>query len=550
MGGDEAIVWQSGVECSKIARVCSDAELDAWFSDGTIPATDREFVFSGAHEIDTASPVIWDLSGNVTPLDLTATQITNWQAPGMRGDTTDTDFVSPLVEVPITIAADCAAGAHDITLRRERVGVPSRASDAQRYDDGTLTVTVAAEAETITIGPDIDCQVPSYPATFDLQICSNYDGDATVVSDDPSLVPTSPVTLVNGAAVCACTASADVTAATVTATGPGGDTDTCTVTVSEVPEPAETLVIGPDVTATPASYPYVIDLLVTSNVDGLVNLSSDNPNFLVPADTVDVVGGQVEIECLVLADVTGAVVTASRPGISDTASVTTVEVLPEEWITVGAPQRTRIEGKRIVWPLRVRSSEDGEFTATATPSEGIILAGPYVIAAGICDFTAQPTQAGTWEITVEQDGRTDSVTVEALAAIPKPTPRQYDLGSMIDGFFDFINRKYGFRPRFTASSVADVRAEHSTDRSYSRYAQGSPVPGPVFGAISLSYQVMISYSNTATAEQDLGMLREEADRYSWDAIGFSFVGQTMFEPIKMQPRLNLTLNFDILPQGR
>jgi len=320
--------------------------------------------------------------------------------------------------------------------------------------------------------------------------------------------------------------------------------------VSEQAAPAETLVIGPDVTATPAAYPYVIELLISSNVDGLVNLSSDNESLLVPADTVDVVGGQVEIECLVLADVTGATITASRTGISDTASVTTVEVLPEEWITVGAPQRTRIEGKRIVWPLRVRSSVDGSFTAAAVPSEGIIIAGPFVIAGGICDFTAQPTQAGTWEIIVTQDGRTDSVTVEALAALAKPTPRQYDIGSLIDGFFDFVNRKYGLRPRFTVSSVSDVRAEHSTDRSYSRYAQSSPVPGPVFGAISLSYQVMISYSNTAMAEQDLGMLREEADRYSWEAIGFSFVGQTMFEPIKMQPRLNLTLNFDILPQER
>jgi hypothetical protein len=72
----------------------------------------------------------------------------------------------------------------------------------------------------------------------------------------------------------------------------------------------------------------------------------------------------------------------------------------------------------------------------------------------------------------------------------------------------------------------------------------------VFGAVALSYQVMISYSSATMAEQDLGILREEADRYGWNAIGFSMTGQTMFEPIKMMPRLTLTLNFDIIPQGR
>jgi hypothetical protein len=162
VGGSEVLVFQMGVNLSKIARVCDNAELDAWFSDGTIPATDREFVFSGGQEINSASPVIYDTSGNVTPLDLTATQITNWQAPGMRGDYTDTGFTSPLVEVPITIAADCAAGVHEITLRRNRVGIPVRVpplSDAELYDDGTIPVTIVEPATWIKAGPSQEYQV-------------------------------------------------------------------------------------------------------------------------------------------------------------------------------------------------------------------------------------------------------------------------------------------------------------------------------------------------------------------------------------------------------
>lgn len=233
-----------------------------------------------------------------------------------------------------------------------------------------------------------------------------------------------------------------------------------------------------------------------------------------------------------------------------TASVTTVEVLPEEWITVGPNQRTRIEGKRIVWPIRVRSSKDGTFTATADPAAGLIVSGPFELSGGACDITAQPTQAGTWTLTVDQDGRTDSVTLEALAPAAAPVVRQYNMAATIDAFFEYVNRRYGLRPRFTPTSVQDARAEHSTDRSYSRYAQGSPAPGPVFSAVSLSYQVTIAYSSTAMAEQDLGMIREEAERYDWDVIGFQFSGQTMFEPVKMNPRLTITMNFDIIPQGR
>ena len=454
MGGNQALVMSGMIKVSKFARMLSQADREGFVQSGTIPAT-PELSYQGGHEVVETAPVFWDTSGN--NLDLFADSINLWPPAAASGDYTDSVPVVPASSIRVTIPAGVASPV-TLELSRERANVPPRASEAERIEKTTGTITLTTEAETITIGPDVTCQVPSYPQSFDLLIASNYDGSATVVSNNAALVPTSPVTISGGVAVCACTVTADVTAATVTATGPGGDTDEAIVSVHDV--------------------------------------------------------------------------------------------LTGDWIAAGPNCRTRIEGKRIVWPIRVRSSKDGDFTAAADPPTGIIIAGPFEIASGACDITAQPTQAGSWVLTVAQDGRTDSVTLEALAAAAPPTVRQYNLSADIDGFFDFINRKYGFRPRFTPANVQDVRAEHSTDRTFSRYAQGSGQPGSVFGAVALSYQVMISYSSVTMAEQDLGILREEADRYGWNCIGFSMTGQTMFEPIKMMPRLTLTLNFDIIPQGR
>jgi hypothetical protein len=423
-------------------------------------------------------------------------------------------------------------------------------SDAVVYDDGTIPVTVAVETEVVEIGPDIDCQVPSYPAAFDLILSGNYDGAATVVSDDAKLIPESPVTISGGVATVPCVASADVTGATVTATGPGGDTGTCSVTITEQAAPAETLVIGPDTVLAAASYPCVVDLLISSNTDGLVDLESSDPNLVIDASAA-VVDGVAEVEALALADVTGAVITASRDtGVSDVCTVTTVEVLPEEWISVGPNQRTRIEGKRILWPLRVRSSVDGAFAAVADPAEGIVISGPFALVDGACDITAQPTQSGTWVLTVTQDGRTDSVTLEALAAVAAPAVKQYDQTSRISAFLEYVSRKYGLRPRFTQTSVSDVRAPHSTERSFACYASSGATSGAVFGSVALSYRILIAYHSTTAAENDLGVLREEADQYDWGCIGFSMSSQTMFEAGNMEPRLTLDLNFDIIPTGR
>jgi hypothetical protein len=545
MGGTEATIMQAGCKFAKMeGGLPSQAQREAFMASGTLPSG-LAASYQGGHEIVESAPVFWDTSGN--NLDLSDVDVQYWPPAAASGDYTD-DPLNPVVPYALIPVTAVATTDTTIDATRPRQGVPARASEAERIETATQ-VTVTVEAPLVSIGPDTDATVEAYPADVYLQVCATPDGVVSLASDDPNLVVPATVEIVGGSATVTCTASADVTGATVTATY-GDTTDAASVTVTEAAAPAETLVIGPDIDTEVESYPDAIILLLTSNVDGDVEIVSDNEN-LIPMSPVTVIDGQAEVACLVTADVSGATVTASRdPGPSDSCSVTVSDVLTGDWIAVGPNQRTRIEGKRIVWPIRVRSSKDGAFTATASPEAGIIVSGPFELSSGACDITAQPTQAGTWTLTVEQDGRTDSVTLEALTHVATPTVRQYNLSAEIDAFFDFINRKYGFRPRFTPANVQDVRAEHATDRTYSRYAQGTGQPGSVFGAVALSYQVMISYSSATMAEQDLGILREEADRYGWNAIGFSMTGQTMFEPVKMMPRLTLTLNFDIIPQGR
>jgi hypothetical protein len=315
MGGTEVMIFHQAVQFSKISRVCSSAELDAWFASGTVPVSDREFAYLGGHEI-TANK-IFDSGPNA--YDLYAYQVEYYQAPGMIGDYTDTGFTSPLVEVPITIAADCTAGTHNITLRRTRVGIPTRVpalSDAVLYDDGTLPVTVAVETEVVEIGPDIDCQVPSYPHAFDLLLSGTYDGAATVVSDDANLVPTSPVTITDGVATVPCVASADITAATVTATGPGGDTGTCSVTVSEVPESTVPIKVGPSQTVRRGSTTISVHI---SGQDGVVTLASTPHGLDCPASAT-ISGGEVDVAIPIMS-VGTYTITATQGVLSDTAVV-------------------------------------------------------------------------------------------------------------------------------------------------------------------------------------------------------------------------------------
>lgn len=80
----------------------------------------------------------------------------NYPASQIVRSSTDTGFTSPLVEVPIMVAADCTAGVKNITLRRTRQGIPARVpalSDAELYDDGILPVTIVNPVNVVVSGP-------------------------------------------------------------------------------------------------------------------------------------------------------------------------------------------------------------------------------------------------------------------------------------------------------------------------------------------------------------------------------------------------------------
>ena len=297
----------------------TDQKMIDWAQSGTAPSGYEEhFTFN-----EEGSVVYGEVSENSVayPVKVDMLNYSTATIPGSTRRYTDAGFSSPLVEVPIVIAADCTAGLKNITLRRTRVGIPARTpalADSVLYDDGTIPVTVAVTAEAITIGPDVDCQVPSYPATFDLILSGNYDGAATVVSNNASLVPTSPVTIVNGVAVVACVASADVTGATVTATGPGGDTDACSVTVAEVPEEIIPIKIGPSQTLRSGVTSIYLHL---TGEDGACAVTASPVVGLsgVPA-TVTIASGEADLTLTKMSAGTYTI-TATQGALTDTCAI-------------------------------------------------------------------------------------------------------------------------------------------------------------------------------------------------------------------------------------
>jgi hypothetical protein len=161
MGGTEILMQNAPCEWSKYNGILSDSVLTDFFDNDTLPANPIISI-QGGHEINPAAPVFYDTSGNATALDLSDVDVQYWPEASASGDSSDTGFTSPLVEVPITIAADCTAGVKSISLRRTRVGIPVRTPalpDAVVYDDGILPVTVTNPGTWIKAGPAQDYQV-------------------------------------------------------------------------------------------------------------------------------------------------------------------------------------------------------------------------------------------------------------------------------------------------------------------------------------------------------------------------------------------------------
>jgi len=136
MGGTEAMVMMAGINAAKILRIMSSAELDAWFSADTVPASDREFYYAGGHEIVSGSQKIYDTAGLN---DLYAYQIPNRQAPGMSVRVVEAPG-DPVIPWETVACVATASGTKQINGRRRRQGVPDRASDAEKWQLATATV--------------------------------------------------------------------------------------------------------------------------------------------------------------------------------------------------------------------------------------------------------------------------------------------------------------------------------------------------------------------------------------------------------------------------
>ena len=154
--GDEALLLCDCSEYAHWSSVITGTDFTNLVRYGTIPAG-ANVVYLGNEE---SGNVLYDTSGNLR--DSTLDADSTYPSTGIARIFTDTGFTSPLVEVPITIAADCTAGAKSITLRRTRVGIPARVPalpDAVVYDDGVVPVTITNPTTVIKVGPRMIYQV-------------------------------------------------------------------------------------------------------------------------------------------------------------------------------------------------------------------------------------------------------------------------------------------------------------------------------------------------------------------------------------------------------
>lgn len=157
MGVNEVlVVWATGLKsASKILRVADLAEIDAYFASGTVPGTNQDFSFLGGHEISRDNQKIYDSSVNLYDLySFTDASIDGWRAPGITQRTTDDpgNPVIPASSIRVTIPAGVASPV-TLSLSRPRAGVPSRASEAEKYETTTGTITLVDVPTEIYAGP-------------------------------------------------------------------------------------------------------------------------------------------------------------------------------------------------------------------------------------------------------------------------------------------------------------------------------------------------------------------------------------------------------------
>jgi len=247
MGGSEALILHSGIELATFARQLSNDDIDLLMSD-TMPAN-PEIAYRGNHEIIEGSEKIWDSAGTNDLYRFTPTNFTNPSMSIRNVDATG-DPVVPASSIRVTIPAGVASPV-TLTLTRPRAGVPERATDEERIESTTGTITLEAEAACFGIGPDVSASSLTWPIIRRVAVFAESDDPVSLTSDDVRVTVPASVTPVDGLALVDVTILAPVSGVTLEATQ-GTATADCSVTATEaapvpVPEiePNDTLNLFP-----------------------------------------------------------------------------------------------------------------------------------------------------------------------------------------------------------------------------------------------------------------------------------------------------------------
>lgn len=148
--GDCNFIFGGGFSFAAYGSIISDGDISTWLAGGGFPSGSIVTYMQN----EEADAIPYDTSGNnydgVYDADAT------YAASKLHRDYTDSGFVTPAFSIPITVASDAAAGPYTIGLRRNRVNIPARASDAEKYDDGSVVVTVSDIATVVKCGPSQD----------------------------------------------------------------------------------------------------------------------------------------------------------------------------------------------------------------------------------------------------------------------------------------------------------------------------------------------------------------------------------------------------------
>lgn len=222
---------------------------------------------------------------------------------------------NPIINFPASVVV--AAGKNQISGLITGDGVCNVTVNINGVTDVT-TFTIDRIAALLSMGPDIDQGVESFPAALKMHVYSNSDDSIDLVSDNAEIIVSSPVLITNGVAEVDVTINEETTG-TITATNDLGMTAVAAVDVYYNPL---LLKIGPPQTVLRGDADLTIYLIVVSDTPGTVALASSDINLEVPASVV--IGDDLfaVIECVAVGGCV-ATVTATK-GIRVGSCVLTV----------------------------------------------------------------------------------------------------------------------------------------------------------------------------------------------------------------------------------